>query len=90
MLLNCRYAERVMLPHNAIGAGVSEYETADGVNVRLKFIGTWNNKDGLFDEELNKICDDAFGVAFDSIKSIWIARLGMVDDYWHLVKLIKL
>ena len=47
MLLNCRYAERVMLPHNAIGAGVSEYETADGVNVRLKFIGTWNNKEGL-------------------------------------------
>lgn len=77
-----------MLPHNAIRAGVSEYDTADGVKVRMKFIGTWNNKDGLFDEELDKVCQDVLGVPFETIKSIWIARLGYLDDYWHYVKLM--
>ena len=90
MLLNCRYAERVILPHNALYKGAEMYDTADGVKVKLKFIGTWNNKDGLFDEELDKVCQDVLGVPFKTIKSIWIARLGYLDDYWHYVKLIKL
>lgn len=48
------------------------------------------DKDGVFNDSLGKDCLKYYGAHFDTIRSIWFARLGFVDDYWHLVKLIKI
>lgn len=67
----------------------NQFKTSDGINVSVKFISTWNNKDGQYDEQLDGICNREYGAPFATIRSIWIGRLGKVDEYWHLIKLTK-
>ena len=79
----------MLAPANAI-IDAETYETTDGITCRLKYISTWNNSDGSYDGELEDVCQHRFGCPFSTIRSIWISRLGRVDVYWHLVKMIKL
>ena len=66
---------------------VPEFDTDDCVICKPEFQTTWNNKGGAFEEELEQVSMVRFGVPFQSIRSIWIGRLGHIDDYWHLIKL---
>lgn len=88
MKIKAKFAEKLLAPENGIVFG--EVETADGIMCRTEFQATWNNADGLFDDELDGICQREYKCSFQSIKSIWIGRLGYVSDYWHLVRLIKI
>lgn len=88
MKIQCKFAEWMLAPSNAIQQAET-YETMDGVTCRLKYISTWNNSGGDYDEELEDVCQSKFGCPFSTIRSIWISRLGRVDVYWHLVKMIK-
>ncbi len=85
--LNCRYTERVIIPGNGISTGDLDGATADGKRVKLRFIGTWNNEEGRFDDELDGICLQFWGVPFMTMRSIWISRLGRVSDFWHIVEM---
>lgn len=87
-MLQCRFNEKVLIPSNGIERP-GRYETADGVTVDVKFLGTWNNCEGDFTDELDAICLDEFGAPFMTINSIWLSRLGFISGYWHLVKLAK-
>ena len=80
------------MPDNAVNRAYrdDEFETLDGVKCRMEFQMTCNNKNGMFDDSLDMDCLRYYGCHFQTIKSIWIGRLGRLDDYWHLVKLIKL
>ena len=86
--INCKYAELLLAPANAICG--DQVETTDGVKCRLEYQSTYNNDDGAFDERLDDICNEQYGCPFQTIKSIWISRLGSVSTYWHLVKMVKL
>lgn len=88
MKISAKFAEKLLVPANGIEFG--EVETFDGIKCRTEFLATWNNADGMFDEELEGVCQREYGCSFRAIKSIWIGRLGRLSDYWHLVKLIKL
>lgn len=88
MKIQSKFVERLLGPANGIVFG--EVETADGIMCGTEFLATWNNADGMFDDELDGICQREYGCSFKTIKSIWIGRLGCVSDYWHLVKLIKI
>lgn len=88
MKIQCKFAEYMLAPANAI-MDADTYETMDGVTCRLKYISTWNNSDGSYDEALEDVCQRKFGCSFSTIRSIWISRLGSVDVYWHLVTMIK-
>ena len=77
------------MPANAI-SGEGPFVTADGVAVRVKYLATWNNKDGRYDDELDRLCMDAWNVPFRFLRSSWIARLRDIDNYWHLVELEKI
>lgn len=86
--INAKFADKLLVPANGICRG--EVETADGVMCRTEFQATWNNTGGMFDDELDSICQREYKCSFQAIKSIWIGRLGQLSDYWHLVKLIKI
>lgn len=86
--INAKFAEYLLVPANGIAFG--EVETTDGIMCRTEFQATWNNADGSFDDELDGICQREYKCSFQSIRSIWIGRLGYVSDFWHLVKLIKI
>lgn len=84
-----KFTERLLAPRNAFIAGLSgEYETLDGVTCRTEPIGTWNNKDGYFEEEFDDICQRFYGCPFSAIRSIWFGRLGKISDIWDMVKMI--
>lgn len=85
--INCKYAEFLIAPSNAIQD--TEVVTNDGVECRLKYISTCNNKDGEYDGLLDDACQRYYGCSFSTIRSIWIGRLGIVDDYWNVVKMEK-
>lgn len=95
---NGKFNEYVFCPSNAIECEfyrkhkdvVAHFLTSDGILVRPEFIATWNNKDNLFEDELDKECQNRYGMSFEEVKSLWYNRLRFVDDYWHLIKLIKL
>lgn len=88
--IKCKYAEYMMAPFNAFPAGMgAQYETTDGVLCDLEMCSSWNNDRGDYDDEFDYVCQKNFGCSFSAIRSIWISRLGKVDDYWHLVKLVK-
>jgi len=89
--LQSKYTEYILAPSNALTNGVNcEYVTTDGVSVLAELHTTWNNSDGYFDDELERECMDRFNCPFRFIKSVWFGRLGVLSDYWHLIKLIKI
>ena len=88
MRIKAKFAEKLLAPENGISRG--EVETLDGVRCQAEFQTTWDNANGFFDEELEGVCQREYGCSFQTIKSIWISRIGVLSDYWHLVKLIKL
>lgn len=86
--IKAKFAEKLLAPDNGIRRG--EVETSDGIRCRVEFQTTWNNADGMFDDELECVCQREYKCSFQTIKSIWISRIGILSDYWHLVKLIKI
>lgn len=88
--LQCKFADNVFAPANAWGDGVrGEYETIDGVRCHADPQTAWNNEDGSYDDEFDDLCIRLFGCPFSTIRSIWIARLGHIDSFWHLVRLVR-
>lgn len=80
------------MPANAVGRAypTDEFVTLDNVRCHLEFHSTCNNQDGMFDDRLDQECLRLYGCHFDTIKSIWISRLGRLDDYWHTVRMVKM
>lgn len=85
----CKFRDLILLPANAIDPLEKNYRTADGIDVTIQFISTWNNKGGEYDEQLDDICNREYNTPFSMIRSIWIGRLGMADEFWHLIRLTK-
>lgn len=95
--IEAKYAPIVLMPANAIErsffGGVSsqrEYDfiTADGKSCKARFLSAWRNEDGRYDERLDFICMKNWKTPFESLKSLWISRLGTVSDCWYLINLI--
>ena len=85
-----KYVDYLLVPANGIeGSFSDEYETSDGVLCELKNHTVWNNEGGRYDDELNDICLWRYKCEFSTIRSLWISRLGSVDKYWFLVKMVK-
>ena len=94
--IEAKYAPKVLMPKNAIerrffedAVSQREYDfvTADGKNCKARFISAWNNEGGRYDESLDFICMKNWKTPFESLKSLWISRLGTIDDYWYLINL---
>lgn len=90
--IRCKFSNFVLIPQEGItSTSIGEnYETEDGVKVRVKYISTWNNSDGEYNEELEDLCMKRWGMTFAFIRSMWISRLPYVGNYWHYVELTKI
>lgn len=86
--IQSKYTERLVMPSNAASEDI--VETLDGVKCRLKYISTMNNERGDYNDLLDDFCQELYGCPFSSIRSIWIARLGSVSDFWNLVEMEKI
>lgn len=94
--IEAKYAPKVLLPKNAIERAFfedpttqKEYDfiTSDGKVCKARFMTAWNNEGGRYDEELDFICMKNWKTQYASVKSLWISRLGVIDDCWYLIAL---
>lgn len=91
----CRFAEYVLVPHNAIEAsffrgGIVDknfFKTMNDKTCLGTFVATWNNEDGRYDDELQQLCRTMFKSSLSAIRSNMLSRLGNVEERWHLIKL---
>ena len=90
------YASDILIPRNGIerdlftdkiGEDGIYFSTNDGKVAKATFVSVWVNTDGMFDDELQMICQRFFGLDFGYIRSVWVARLGNVEDIWYHIKL---
>ena len=77
----------MLAPRNAFDSFSEEYQTLDGKVCTLELLTGWKNTDGQMDDDLDCCCRNVLGCSFGTIRSIWIGRLGHVDEFWFLVKL---
>lgn len=94
--IQSKFVEHVLFPSNAVDKSFFDgtvkdatFETTDGFRVRAEFLNAIKNSDGENDVCLDDICLTMFSMPFNFIRSMWISRLGMVDEFWYLVKLNK-
>lgn len=86
--IHCKFNEDALVPIEAIeGITPGEFITDDGKECRAEFISGWNNHDGRYDEQLDHICQNKWGLPFSAIRSRWIAQYGTLDGYWYYLKL---
>lgn len=94
--IEAKYAPKVLMPANAIersffggASSQKEYDfvTSDGKICKAQFLSAWRNEEGRYDERLDLICMRNWKTPFASVKSLWISRLGTIDDCWYLIEL---
>ena len=93
--IQAKSAEYILCPANAIEDAFYKrkaddtflLQTVDGAKHEVVFLCTWFNHGSVYDDELEAACQRYYGMTFEGIRSMWIGRLGHVDDYWHLIKL---
>lgn len=88
--INLKYSERALFPVS-LTAGDSRYEEytlSGGEVVRFRYIMTCINDDCSYDEMLDRLCVDLYGMSFPRVRSIWASRLrGVSPTRWHLVEM---
>ena len=67
-----------------------KFVTMDGYECKARFNSSWKNENGIFDDSLDFVCRKNWGVPYATVKSMWIARLGTVDEFWYILRLEKL
>lgn len=88
--LDIKYSDRALLPMS-LTAGDSVYEDyslVDGKVVRLRYIMGCINKDGQYNEMLDSLSKELYGISFSRVKSIWASRMrGVPLTNWYLVEM---
>lgn len=95
--IESKFADVILFPSNAIEpefwascvGDKATFITLDDVVCKARWICTWRNTDGQYDDELETICQGRWNVPFVTLRSMWISRLNTVDEFWHLVKFTK-
>ena len=87
--VRCKFRDIVLIPANAIEGGGAETRllTLDGKECIAEYQCTWRNDNHQSEKSMDFECRRHFNKSFSQIRSMWIGRLGYVDDWWHLIRL---
>lgn len=85
-----RYSEKALFPAQlTAGDPIGTcYLLYGGEEVRFKYIMGCNDNDGRYDEELDKLCGELYGMGFRAIRNVWESRIGRLSGYWHYVEML--
>lgn len=88
-----KYRKETLIPDEIV-KGVKprdkQYTLITGETVTIEYRRTCDNRGGAYTADLEKTCQEYFGLPFSYVRSCWIFRLGKVSDYWHWVRLTKI
>lgn len=65
------------------------FECLGGERVRVEWHGIYRNEKGESERELESLAQRLYGWSFARLQSTWIARLGKIDGWWDLLRLVK-
>ena len=85
--IQCKFVPKLIAPRNAFDSFGEEYQTIDGKVCTLEILTGWKNTDGQMDDDIDCCCRNVLGCSFSHIRSLWIGRLGHVDEFWFLLGL---
>ncbi len=89
--LNTKYNEKALLPAVLLD-GIQRgevVETKDGVQVRIEYLGTWNNENGWCSQDLDAVTRKLYERPFAMVQQVWDSRM-YIDGWWHKVKMTKI
>lgn len=88
--LNTKYNEKALLPAVLLD-GIQRgevVETKDDVQVRIEYIGTWNNENGWCSQDLDAVTRKLYDQSFAMVQQVWNGRM-RIDGWWHKVKMTR-
>lgn len=83
-------APYILFPSNAVEPAfwhrlpgeLYEFVGTDDIVFVPEFLHTWSGEC----DDLAECCERRFGMPFESMRSLWIGRLGTLDSYWHFIR----
>ena len=90
--IKARFADKILAPDLALPRLAPEgvaLMTSDGVACVAHFLSTWDNGDGRYEVELDRLCQREWDCSFGVLRSVWIGRIDKVGNCWHLIELRK-
>lgn len=103
--LYSKFTEKVLLPIEAIDSRYrkvipqtetdwkafsnAKFVTNDKKFVKVKFLSAYNNGDGSYNEELDRLCMNMYGIPLSTVKSVWYARIGDISNFWQLIEMVE-
>lgn len=93
--ISTKYIQEALIPAMALDCDFhgdnasATFVTRDGHNVRLEFQNTMNNNGGFCEERLQSYCLEKYGMSFRRYEEMWVDRLGGLDNWWHVVKMVE-
>lgn len=89
MKISTKYAEVALLPDEVLQGVYNPdalWETWDGVSVRFKFLGSFYRDS---EDVLDEICRSLYKMSFIDVREHWSARLGLLKNVWHKVRMVR-
>lgn len=89
MKISTKYREVALLPDEILQGVYSPdaiWETWDGVSVRFQFLGGYYRDS---EDRLDEICRSLYGMSFIDVRENWSARLGLLKNVWHKVRMVR-
>ena len=62
------------------------YRCLGGELVRVEWLRVCDNTRGEYDDVLDSISKDLYGLPFTNVRSMWFARLGRVEGWWDKIR----
>lgn len=85
-----RYSDRALFPAQlTAGDPIGTcYVLYGGEEVCFKYLMTCNNNDRRYDEDLDLLCKELYGMGFSTVRNVWESRIGRLSGYWHYVDML--
>lgn len=89
--IQLKYNETAIIPDDIVLGEKrgKKYELLTGEIVTLEYRFSCDNRKGMFDKDLEELCQENYGIPFSRVKSMWFARLGKLSGFWHSVRMHK-
>lgn len=87
--INVKFSPIALIPSELTdGKHVAQkYKLFGGEIVTFRFLGTWDNRKGEYDDMFDAECRKLYDIDFASFRSVWKRRLGALSEYWHKVQM---
>ena len=82
------FQEEALLPNDALRSCGDCAVTKDGVNVSIRYCGTYDNTDRQCEKRLEELCNEIYNAPFRIVETKWKSMM-YIGGYWTWIKMQK-